>query len=30
VKYIGTVIANYERKKRTETIIRIEGLSRPQ
>ena|GEM_PF-4895431 len=30
MKYIGTVVANYERKKRTETIIRIEGLSRPQ
>ncbi|MGV0870519.1 hypothetical protein [Corynebacterium kalidii] len=30
MKYIGTVVDNYQRKERTETIISIEGLARPQ
>lgn len=30
MKYIGTVVDNYQRKDRTETLISIEGLTRPQ
>lgn len=30
MKYIGTVVDNYARKDRTETLISIEGLARPQ
>ncbi|MGV0870438.1 hypothetical protein [Corynebacterium kalidii] len=30
MKYIGTVVDNYARKNRTETLISIEGLTRPQ
>lgn len=30
MKYIGTVVDTYARKDRTETIISIEGLARPQ
>lgn len=30
MKYIGTVVDNYQRKDRTETLISIEGLARPQ